>query len=126
MDAISMSTVMYAAGLVSAVGGAIVTIQRINKNFKREKDLEAARIIHTAKEEDSLLRAKMEQKIDALKWDLKNLEASVNKDLEHIKESHSNEIKALGEKIDNLRDDLRGQHGNLLTLITKLVANTKT
>jgi sensor domain CHASE-containing protein len=103
------------------LGGAIITIQRIHANSRKERDVESAKTVQVAKEEMAILEAKLEGKINSLKAQVKNLESNVNKDLEHLKEVHSSEIKVLAGKIEELRDELRAQHVGILNLLNKLV-----
>jgi hypothetical protein len=46
---------------------------------------------------------------------------SLSKDLDHVKESHNAELKNLGEKIEEVRSELRFQHTQILQLLTKMV-----
>lgn len=110
-----------AVGMAIALGTLVITLQKISKNFKKDRDEHAAKILQAAKEEDSLLKAKLEARIERISAEVKNLELSVNKDMDHLKETYSSEIKNLGEKIENLRDELRQQHSGLIELLTKIV-----
>ena len=113
---------------VIAVSGLILTWQKIVKNIQKSKDerqkeqeTREAKILQTAKEEDSLLKAKLEARIEKIDAQVKNLEFNVNKDIGHLKETYSAEIKVLGEKIEALRDELRNQHSQMVTLLSKLI-----
>jgi hypothetical protein len=112
-------------GLVVAVSGLVLTWQKIVKNAKRDREEHAARILQAAKEEDSLLKAKLEARIEKFGAELKNLEFNINKDISHVRESYNTELKNLGEKIENLRTELSNQHSSLLALLTKLVDKNK-
>lgn len=103
------------------VATLVVTLQKVFKNFRKERDEYAAKILQTAKEEDSLLKTKLEAKIAEIDTKVKTLEISVNKDITHLKETYSAEIKVLGEKIETLRDELRNQHSQMVTLLSKLI-----
>lgn len=110
-----------ALGIAMGVATLVVTLQKVFKNFRKERDEYAAKILQTAKEEDSLLKAKLEARIEKIDLSLKNLEFNVNKDITHLKETYSAEIKVLGEKIETLRDELRNQHSQMVTLLSKLI-----
>ena len=108
-------------GMAIAIGTLILTLQKVFRNFRKERDEYAAKILQTAKEDDNLLKAKLEAKLEALDTKLKNLEISVNKDMTHLKDTYTSEIKNLGEKIETLRDELRQQHSGLIELLSKIV-----
>lgn len=122
MELPDMNT-MIPVGAMIAMGTLILTIQKISKNFKKEREEHAAKILQHAKEEDALVKAKLEARIEKALAELKNLELSVNKDINHIKESYGNEIKNLGEKIESLRSDLRNQHAQLVDLLSEMIKN---
>ena len=110
-----------AVGMAIAIGTLVLTVQKILKNIKKDRDEHAAKILQAAKEEDSLIRVKLEARIERLGAEVKNLEFSVNKDMTHLKDTYTSEIKNLGEKIETLRDELRQQHSGLIELLTKIV-----
>lgn len=106
---------------IITIGGAWLTIRKIAKdNQKSRKEHEAA-VLQQAKEEDQLIRLDLEAKIRSIKADLKNLEANVNKDLNHLKETYNGEIRNLGQKIEELRSELKNQHGQLVGLLTEMI-----
>jgi chromosome segregation ATPase len=120
MDFTDMTT-MVPIGALIALGTLVLTMQKIYKNFKKDRDEHAAKILQAAKEEDALIKAKLEAKIEKLDMEIKSLEASVDKDMDHLKETYNNELRNLGSKIEELRSELRNQHGQLVQLLTKMV-----
>jgi predicted nuclease with TOPRIM domain len=120
MDFTDMQT-MIPIGALIAIGTLVLTMQKIFINFKKEKEEQAAKILQQAKEEDALLKAKLEAKIEAFGVELKSLEVSVEKDMDHLRETYNNELKNLGSKIEELRSELRNQHGQLVQLLTKMI-----
>jgi hypothetical protein len=108
------------ATVVTAIGGAIVASK---KSSKKDKKAESNRILEEAKEELTTVRKDLEMKIKLVEIDLKNLKHDIAKDIEFIKETQASEIKVLGEKIQNLRDELRAQHADLVGLLSKLIEN---
>src|ERR1035437_2028160 len=109
-------------GLALCIATLVVTLQKVFKNFRKERDEYAAKVMQAAKEDDAVIKAKLEAKIEALSVKINSLEASVNKDMAHLKETYTSEIKNLGDKIENLRDELRQNHSGLIDLLTKMVA----
>lgn len=123
MESISIGTLVALAGVVTAIGGAWLTVRKIQKDHNDEKELVAAKILSEAKEQDALIRAELEARMSALQIQVETLESSVNKDLEHIRQTYNGEIRNLGQKIEDLRSELRNQHGQLVGLLTKMIEN---
>lgn len=133
MDAnIQLTSILVFAGAISTVCAAWLKIRKLSKDLKKERDLEAAKILQEAKEADAKMKAILEakreilyqeitNKIDSLKTRLDNLEDSVAKDFSHVRETYNGEIRNLGDKIEDLRSELRSQHGQLVTLLGKMI-----
>lgn len=115
------SFIMAISGTVTTVGGAWLVLQKIFRSIKKARQEQSAKILQEAKEEVSRSKNRLEEKIRSLESDLGNLRDSVQKDIQHIKETHSAEIKNLGDKIEQLRDDLREQHAQILGLLGKMI-----
>ena len=97
------------------------TFTRLKKNFQDEIDAKTKNAIKLAEAAvDSKVQG-VENQLEALKRDLENLETSVQKEISFVKATYNSEIKNLSDKIEHMRDELRSQHTNLLTLISKLV-----
>lgn len=120
MDLSNIQIMIPMGGLASLVG-IWLTMQKILKNIRREREEYSAKILQSAKEADSAVRSILESKIEKIHAELKNLELNINKDLNHIKESHSTELKNLGDKIEALRDELRQQSAGTLELLTRII-----
>lgn len=129
---IELSTILALAGAVSAVGGAWITIRKINSDSKKQRDLEAAKILQSAKEEINRLKAdikndralkmaELESQISEVQKNLDSHKEVIEKDLQHIRETYNGEIRNLGQKIEELRSELRNQHGQLVGLLTKMI-----
>jgi uncharacterized protein YPO0396 len=123
MDFNSYEMLVPLAGIVTAVGTAIYTVQKVTKNFKSDKKEFKAEILQEAKEEDARHKLELETRINALKVELDNLRESVEKDMDHMRETYNGEIRNLGQKIEDLRSELRNQHGQLVQLLTKMIDN---
>lgn len=106
---------------IITIGGAWLTVRKIAKDAAKSRKEHEAAILQQAKEEDQLIRVDIEAKIKAIKIDLKNLEANVNKDMNHLKETYNGEIRNLGQKIEELRSELKNQHGQLVGLLTEMI-----
>lgn len=129
---IELSTILTLAGAVITVGTAWMTIRKINKDLKKERELEAAKILQEAKEATDRVQLELETKNEAaflelenkigqVKKEVDNFKQNVDKDLQHIRETYNGEIRNLGQKIEELRSELRNQHGQLVGLLTKMI-----
>jgi CII-binding regulator of phage lambda lysogenization HflD len=112
-------------GLIVVISSLVLTWQKIAKNIKKNREEDSAKILQAAKEEDALIKAKLEARIEKIDAQLENLELNVNKDIGHLRETYNNEIKNLGLKIEELRSELRSTHGQLVQLLTTLIENHK-
>lgn len=123
MEMLDLSTMIPLGGLI-ALATLVLTMQKISKNFKKDRDEHAAKILQAAKEEDSLIKAKLEARIEKVGAELKNLELNVNKDINHLRETYNGEIKNLGNKIEDLRSELKNQHGQLVQLLSEMIKSS--
>lgn len=121
MDNTSFNAILSTVGIITAVATAWYSIQKIFREYNKNRRLEADKILEEAKEFDKELRIRLEAKIDLLEVRVNNLETSVGKDLTHIKENQANEIRNLASRIDALREELREGNSSLITLLTQIV-----
>lgn len=117
------ATIEMIGTALGTILGCFYTYQKISKNFENKKKEHSDIILQQAKEEMALIKFDLESKINAVRVQLSNHEASVNKDLDHMRETYNGEIRNLGEKIEDLRSDLKNQHGQLVNLLTKMIEN---
>lgn len=115
------SIISATTGVIAAIGGAILYILRVIREIRKSKSAEADRLLDEAKSHGLSIKTKLEAKIDLLENQLNNLEENVAKDIGHLKETQSSEIKNLANKIEDLREELLQGHGSLVALLTKLV-----
>lgn len=118
-----LGTIVSISVSISAIGGAWLTIRKIAKDAEKTRKEQAAEILHEAKEADAEMKLKLEAKIAALSTQVKNLEVNVEKDLDHLKQTYNGEIRNLGQKIEELRSELRNQHGQLVQLLSEMIKN---
>jgi len=121
MEITEYAQIIPAAGTFVILGTAWLTYRKIAKDAAKAKKEDAAAILHAAKEEDALMRIRLEAKIESLRRDLGNLEENIQKDMEHLKETYNGELRNLGAKIEDLRSDLKNQHGQLVQLLTEMI-----
>jgi len=127
-----MSSIASIGGTISVIYGAWFKIRKIQSNRRETKELEKAIILQEAKETAHKHKVALEAKITSLEKDLDakfeslsqkitSVEESIEKDLFHIKESYASEVKFLGSKIEELKEDLRLQMSQIVTLVSKLI-----
>lgn len=121
IDQINMSTLLSVAAMITAFGTAWLTIRKIAKDMEKQKKVQAAAILQSAKEADAALVLKLETRIHDLETNVRVMKDTHNADIEHLKETYSSEFKNLGTKIEELRDELRQQSQNILGLLSKMI-----
>ena len=120
------------AGVIITLGTAYLTIRKIARDAKREKREQAAEILQTAKEEIAKSRAAItseralvqkdfEARISNLEQEFQAHKESVDKDFAHVRETYNSEIRNLGNKIEELREELRSQNNQMIGLLSKLI-----
>ena len=118
---LDMNTILEYAGAITAIGGAYHTIQRILANYKRKKEEYRQQILNQAKNEVDKAVNNLEFKIKQVEDELAWQKESVARDLSVMKDAYNADIRVLGQKIEELRQDLITQHSQLVGLLTKLV-----
>lgn len=122
MDLSSYSTVLTTtAGGISGVIGLYYTALKIFREVRKAKKAAGEKLLEQAKEHTDAVKAQLESKITILENQLHNLEVSVTKEIEHVKEIQANEIRNLAAKVDQLREELQESHNHLINLLTTLV-----
>lgn len=120
-----ISAMLPTAGVIITLGTAYLTVRKIQKDADKTKKENAAEILQQAKEEIALKEKDLGAKLAALDARIDTLETSVDKDLQHLRETYNGEIRNLGQKIEDLRSELRNQHTQMVTLLTKMIDNSK-
>lgn len=134
MEFISTSAIIATCSAFASVGSAWLVFRKIQKDYRKEHETQEAKVLQAAKEADSKLKSDLEtkrqllekefqSKVEALRQEIDNFMVSIEKDLEFIKEKQAGEIKMLGEKIEDLRTELRTQHGQLIQMLTEMIKN---
>ena len=113
------------AGVVTAIGGAWLTVRKISKDAQAQKKEHAEDILKTAREELAAKELALNARLNAMDTRIDSLESSVDKDLQHLRETYNGEIRNLGQKIEDLRSELRNQHTQMVSLLTKMIENSK-
>lgn len=118
---LDLNTILGYAGAITALGGAYHTIQRILANYKVKKEAYRQQILDEATDQLNAAVTTLENKIKQVEDELAWQKESVARDLTVMKDSYNAEIKVLGQKLEELRQDLISQHSQLVGLLTKLV-----
>lgn len=94
-------------GLVLAalfmISGGIATLYKMNAAIRDEREKENQKVLNQAKEY-------CDEKYKILE-----------NELNHQKELHEGKIVELSEKIEQLRDEMRRHHGQLVDLLSKML-----
>jgi len=112
-----------AAGAITAIGGIYTAIKKWIRHSADKKEKYKQDILKQARGEAEKIRRELEEKIEKLEVEVETQKQNIYKDIGFLRESHSNEIRNLTEKIEELREDLKIQHVGILNLLTKLVDN---
>jgi len=117
----STETMMEIGSILGTIIAILGAFWKIRRDIKKDKNIQITNIIKEAKELDNTLKIKLEAKIEALRAEFKNMEFNFNKDVSHLRETQTNEMRNLGEKIEALRNELQSQHAQYMQLLTELV-----
>lgn len=120
-----ISAILPTAGIIITLGTAYLTIRKIQRDTIKQKKEYAAEILQSAKEVIALKERTLSNKITQAEDRIEALEKSVEKDLQHMRETYNGEIRNLGQKIEDLRSELRNQHSQMVALLTKMIDNSK-
>lgn len=94
-------------GLVLAalfmISGGIATLYKMINSLREERDRENEKVLKEAKEYTDVKCRSLEQ------------------ELEHQKDMHEGKIAELSEKIEQLREEMRRHHSQLVELLTRMI-----
>lgn len=115
------SLIEASSGIVAIVGGLYTGIRRLRSSSKAKKIQEREEILLKAMEGADKIREELETKIKIIEMELKNQKESMSKELHAMRDSYNSEIRILGQRIQELKEDLSQQHQSLVGLLTTLV-----
>jgi hypothetical protein len=132
VDTNEFNTLLPTAGVLITLGTLYLTARKIQKDAEKTNKEQAAAILQSAKEEiekskvsilneRQLVQKEFEARLAELEQKVIAQEASVEKDLAHLRETYNGEIRNLGQKIEDLRSELRNQHTQMVSLLTKMI-----
>jgi len=112
------------AGAVTALSGIYAAYRHVRYGIQTKKDKERQDLLDKANEELAKVETKLREKISSLEQEFETHKTNLAKDLDYMKASYNAEVKILGEKIEDLRQDLNSQHSQMVALLTKLVSKS--
>jgi hypothetical protein len=129
---INLSSIVAIAGALGVISGAYIKIRKIFADREKHQHLQRALILQEAKEADAQLKAGIEarrevlyqeitSRIKAVETRIDNVEEAVNKEISHIRDSYNSEIRFLGSKIEELKDEVRTSLSQVVILVSKLI-----
>jgi len=92
-----------AAGGITAIGGIYTAIKKWIRHSTDKKEKYKQDILKQARSETEKIRRELEDKIEKLEIEVETQKQNIYKDIGYLRESHSNEIRNLTEKIEELR-----------------------
>lgn len=107
---------------LATILGLFLSVYKLKRGFKDELESETSKAIQNAKDMAESDVKLLKLQIDNLSKEINRLDESFQKDVAHIRETYNSEIRNLGVKIEDLREEVRTQHSQLVTLLTKLVS----
>jgi predicted Holliday junction resolvase-like endonuclease len=90
------------AAIIMIMGG-IATLYKLSSSIRKERDEENAKVLKESKEYTDSKYKVLEQ------------------ELKYHKEIHEGKVAELSDKIEQLREEMRRHHGQLVDLLTKMV-----
>lgn len=94
-------------GLVLAalfmISGGVATLYKMMNSLRTERDRESEKVLKEAKEYTD------------------NKYHSLEQELQHQKNMHEGKIAELSQKIEELREEMRRHHTQLVSLLTKMI-----
>lgn len=90
------------SALIMILGG-IATLYKMSSSMRKERDEENRKVLRESKEYTDSKYKILEQ------------------ELKYHKEIHEGKVSELSEKIEQLREEMRRHHGQLVNLLTKMV-----
>jgi hypothetical protein len=129
---ITLTSIVGAAVAVGTIAGSYIKIRKIFADREKYQHLQRALILQEAKEADAQLKAAIDarrevlyqeitSRIKAVETRIDNVEEAVNKEISHIRDSYNSEIRFLGSKIEELKDEVRTSLSQVVILVSKLI-----
>lgn len=115
--------IMAIAGAIGTLGTAGFTIRHLFVILRKRRELHKASILNEAKKEVDAVQQILENRVKSMEVELALHKESMAKDLVHLKETYTAEMANLGQKIENLRNDIQQQHQALIGLLTRLISS---
>lgn len=129
---LTWEAILVVAGAVTAIGGSWLTVRKIQKDAETSREKHESVIlaksqaqVDKAMHERKLIQKEFEGRLSEIEQDMVAHKAAVEKDFAHVRETYNGEIRNLGQKIEDLRSELRNQHTQMVTLLTKMIDNSK-
>lgn len=118
----SLYTISESVAAIFTSAGAIYAVfKHLSSKGNKKREEHKKEILHIAREEMGQISSELNNRIRDLEVELEAQKISVSKEFTYFRSAHNAEVKALGDKIESLRQDLSIQHQALLGLLTKLV-----
>lgn len=120
---VQFDNVMLGA-LVASIGSfltVLFVIFKMRAGFKAEVLKENREFIDHTKELALKDIERLSKEMETLDNKVKALEAQLMREVEHIKDRHNTDLENLGQKILELKEEMRHQFSQLVSILTKLM-----
>lgn len=120
---VQFDNVMLGA-LVASIGSfltVLFVIFKMRAGFKAEVLKENREFIDHTKELALKDIERLSKEMETLDGKVKALEAQLMREVEHIKDRHNTDLENLGQKILELKEEMRHQFSQLVSILTKLM-----
>lgn len=119
-----LPTVATVTSIVVTLGSAYIGIKKLQNDSKKEKAEHDALILLEAKEAIASLEREINSKFEALRAEIEAQKEIVGQEIGHVKETYSTDMSNVSQKLEELREDVRTQNNQMISLLTKM-AETK-
>jgi peptidoglycan hydrolase CwlO-like protein len=115
---------MVLGAVVASVGSfltVLFTIFKMRASFKAEVLKENKEVVEHSRQLALRDIQNMTKELEVLEQKVKALEAQFEREVEHIKDRHNTDLENLGQKISELKEEMRGQFSQLVSILTRLM-----
>lgn len=122
MEVVALGSVISALAIL---GGLAVTLSKLKKSFKDEVSSETELAIEKAHKLAKGDLVQFQANLEKLEFKIDAMHTQFDSEIEHIKSTYNSEIRHLGEKLEELRSEVRHHHSQIIELLSKILSDPK-
>lgn len=115
-----LPTVATIASIIVTLASAYIGLKKLQAESKKEKAEHDAIILLEAKEAIASLEREINSKFEALRKEIDNQKEIVDQEIGHVKETYGADMSNVTQKLEELREDVRTQNNQMISLLTKM------